>query len=58
MTSQYVSVEENISLNVYVNKAVNAYFAQFDKFNFSDVMVKLETRWMKCIDLDGGYVEK
>ncbi|CAK9827513.1 Histone-lysine N-methyltransferase SETMAR [Anthophora retusa] len=38
--------------------AVNEYFADFETAYFSDGIKKLETRWTKCIALDGDYVEK
>nr|XP_033774750.1 histone-lysine N-methyltransferase SETMAR-like [Geotrypetes seraphini] len=44
--------------NEDVIDAVNEYFAEFDKTYFSDGMKKLETRWAKCIALNGDYVEK
>ncbi|XP_012063671.1 PREDICTED: histone-lysine N-methyltransferase SETMAR-like [Atta cephalotes] len=40
------------------NEEVIEYFADFETAYFSDGIKKLETRWTKCIALDGDYVEK
>lgn len=36
----------------------NAYFEELDKSYFSGGLKKLESRWTKCIELKGDYVEK
>lgn len=36
----------------------NAYFEELPKSYFMDGIEKLEKRWMKCIELEGHYVEK
>ena len=35
-----------------------AYCDGLDKSYYSDVLKKLENRWIKCIELKGDYVEK
>jgi len=49
---------KKFSSNEEVFVAVNEYFADFETAYFSDGIKKLETRWTKCIALDGDYVEK
>jgi len=49
---------KKFSSNEKVIVAVNEYFADFETTYFSDGIKKLETRWTKCIALDGDYVEK
>ena len=44
--------------NDAVIDAVNDYFGSLDKLFFTEGMKKLETRWAKCIELKGDYVEK
>lgn len=41
-----------------VKSATMAYFPEQDKTYYSDGIIKLESRWYKCIELQGDYVEK
>jgi len=48
---------QKFALNEEVVAATEAYFADLDKTYFSD-WLKLEHRWVMCIELKGDYVEK
>lgn len=44
--------------NEEVIAETEAYFAEFEKSYYLDGLKKLEHRWIKCIELQGDYVEK
>jgi hypothetical protein len=49
---------ERFASNEEVITEIGAYFVEFDKSYFLEGLKKLESRWAKCIELKGDYVEK
>lgn len=46
------------SSNDEVKAETTAYFAELDSSHYADGIKKLESRWSKCAELRGDYVEK
>lgn len=46
------------SNNAEVQAEVDAYFEGLEESFFKSGVMALESRWNKCIQLDGDYVEK
>ena len=46
------------SIDTEVIEAVEEYLEGYDKQSFLDGTMKLERRWKKYIDVQGGYIEK
>ena len=49
---------KRFSSNNEVKAETNAYFAELNKSYYTEGIKKLESRWTKCIELQGDYVEK
>lgn len=49
---------QKFSTNEEVEDAVNLYFEGLEESFFKKGIEAFETRWKKCIELDGDYVEK
>lgn len=49
---------KRFSSNEKIILETNAYFEGLPKSYFTEGIEKFEKRWMKCIELDGNYVEK
>uniref|UniRef100_A0A6M2DNE2 Putative histone-lysine n-methyltransferase setmar-like protein n=1 Tax=Xenopsylla cheopis TaxID=163159 RepID=A0A6M2DNE2_XENCH len=51
-------VGQKFESNELTIAAIDAYFADLDETYFTDGLKKLEERWIKCIELEGDYIEK
>ena len=46
------------STNEKIEMAVTEYFEGLEQTFFKSGIMALETRWKKCIELQGDYIEK